>query len=215
MTMSRLEVAMPVAANRFGQMLFAPQEISAALAAARWRRQRHHRCTEAAILLPLFNRDEHTHVLLIEKAQDESRHAGQMAFPGGKLECADRSPAAAALREAQEEINLPPEQVNVLGAMGYFRTLTSRFDAAVTVGWLPEIIALQKNPEVKSIFQIPLDALLMDFNPALKTQTRSGLLNLHFHVQPREASRTICIWELTARILHYFFIALKMAPDAG
>lgn len=195
-------------------MLLTPQEISTAIAASRWRRQRHHQCVAAAILLPLFNRDEQTHVLVIEKAHDRSRHAGQIALPGGKIENSDLSVISAALREAHEEIDLQPPQVQVVGSMGYFRTLTSRFDAAVTLGWLPEEVPLTPNREVVNVFQIPLAALLMDFNPSLKTCTRSGLLNLHFHVQPRETPRTICIWGLTARILHYLFLALKLVPEA-
>lgn len=204
----------PLSQNCFraDRMLFHPDEISSALAKAGWRRAPHHRCVEAAILMPLFNLDEQTHVLIIEKAQDQSRHAGQMAFPGGKCEQEDPSSIDAALREAQEEINLPVESVRVLGDMGYFRTLTSRFDAGVVVGWLPELPPLAPNREVVNIFQIPLAALLMDFDPSVKTRTRSGLLNLHFHVKPSETSRTICIWGLTARILHHFFMALKLMP---
>jgi len=162
--------------------------------------------------MPLFNLDEQTHVLIIEKARDRSLHAGQMAFPGGKREHEDPSPTGAALREAHEEVGLPMESVRLLGDMGYFRTMTSRFDAGVTVGWLQELPQLAPSREVVNIFQIPLAVLLMDFDPSVKTCTRSGLLNLHFHVRPREASRTICIWGLTARILHHFFMALKLAP---
>jgi len=193
-------------------MLLNPEEISAAIAEKQWRRTPHHRCVEAAILMPLFNLDEQTHVLIIEKAQDQSRHAGQMAFPGGKRESTDSSFTSAALREAYEEIGLREEHVRVIGDMGYFRTMTSRFDAGVTVGWLNEMPPLTTSREVMNIFQIPLAALLMDFDPSAKASTRSGVLNLHFHVRPRAASRTICIWGLTARILHHFFMALKMMP---
>lgn len=194
-------------------MLLTPQQVTTAIAATRWRRQRRHCCVAAAILLPLFNRDEETHVLVIEKAQDRSRHAGQIAFPGGRIEGSDSSTISAALREAQEEINLPPERVEILGSMGCFRTLTSGFDADVTLGWLQGELPLTKNTEVVNIFQVPLAALLMDFNPSLRTWTRSGLMNLHFHVQPAGTSRTVCIWGLTARILHHFFLALKLVRD--
>ncbi len=194
-------------------MQLTPEEISTALATCRWRRQRHSRCVEAAVLLPLFNRGEHTHLLVIEKARDESRHAGQMAFPGGKRESSDGSALQTALREAREEINLQQEAVQVLGEAGYFRTMTSRFDAAVIVGWLLQPASLQANQEVRNIFHIPLEALLMDFNPSLNTCTRSGLLNAHYHVQPRDTARTICVWGLTARILHHFFMALYRIPD--
>jgi len=196
-------------------MLFTPEKISAAVNARRWRHKPHHRCEEAAILLPLFNRDEQTHVLIIEKARDRSRHAGQMAFPGGKRESADFTPASTALREAREEIDLPASEVRLLGNMGYFRTMTSRYDAAVLVAWLDTLVPFKHSPEVVSTFQIPLEALLMEFDPSLKTCARSGLLNLHFHVQPRGISRTICIWGLTARILHYFFMAMELTPEAS
>jgi len=191
-------------------MIFNPDEITAAIAETKWRRAPNHRCVEAAILMPLFNLDEQTHVLIIEKAQDQSRHAGQMAFPGGRREHADPSSTGAALREAHEEIGLREESVRVIGDMGYFRTMTSRFDAGVTVGWLNDLPPLTPNREVVNIFHIPLNVLLMDFDPSAKTSTRSGLLNLHFHVKPSETSRTICIWGLTARIVHHFFMALKL-----
>lgn len=194
-------------------MLLTPEQIGTAVAGTNWRGQRHPRCVAAAILLPLFNRDVQTHVLVIEKAQDRSRHAGQIAFPGGKIERSDASVISAALREAHEEINLLPQQVQVLGSMGYFRTLTSGFDAAVTLGWLPEDLPLMKNREVVNVFQVSLDAVLMDFHPSTKVWTRSGLLNLHFHVQPAGTSRTICIWGLTARILHHLLLALKPVRD--
>jgi hypothetical protein len=79
---------------------------------------------------------------------------------------------------------------------------------------LPEVAPIRYSREVVNTFQIPLAALLMEFDPALKTCTRSGLLSLHFHVEPRGASRMICIWGLTARILHHFFVAMKLAPEA-
>ena len=194
-------------------MLIPLSEIVRAISAAPWRQRSHPRCVPAAVLLPLVNRDQGAHVLIIERARDQSPHSGQMAFPGGKLEAADRSTAEAALREAGEEINLRPEQVQVLGSMGYFRTMTSRFDAAVTLGSLPPELNLRRSREVANIFEIPLASLLMDFDPSLKTCTRGGLLNLHFHVQPREVNRTICIWGLTARILHHFFLALHLLPQ--
>src|SRR5436190_20155216 len=71
--------------------------------------------TPAAVLVPLVNRPEGLHVLLTQRSAQLPDHAGQISFPGGRVESHDADHAAAALREATEEIGLDRERVEVLG----------------------------------------------------------------------------------------------------
>ncbi|MCG3118743.1 MAG: putative Nudix hydrolase NudL [bacterium] len=187
-------------------------QISELLLNFRGRLVSNHRLQAAAVMMILFNSPpsrqagSQTHVLLIEKAKDQSRHSGQIAFPGGKIEPADPSPLEAALRETKEEVGVNIEQLILLGNMGFFRTLTSGFDAAVHLGWAPAILQwMPRQQEVAAVYEIPLAKLYAQFNPNLRLHRRTDLMNLHFHWEVPQSARTICIWGLTARVLHHFF----------
>ncbi len=193
-------------------MLFDHHQISERLLGFRGRLVSNHRLKAAAVMMILFNSPpsrqagSQTHVLLIEKARDRSRHSGQLAFPGGKIEPEDPSPLETALRETREEIGVDIEQLILLGSMGFFRTLTSGFDAAVHVAWAPAPLRwTPRQQEVAAVYEIPLAQLQAQFNPNLRLQRRTDLMNLHFHWEAPGTKRTICIWGLTARVLHYFF----------
>ena len=161
-----------------------------------------------------------THVVFIMRTVDGSRHSGQIAFPGGKVESSDGSALAAALRETEEEIGIVPSQLEVLGSMGYFSTMTTGFDVAVFVARPTTMLSYspQQN-EVAAIFEIPLARLAAQFNPGLVIRVPADMLNLHFHLEaaphlkfkgkgwPVNRER-ICIWGFTARVLHHFFIAI-------
>jgi 8-oxo-dGTP pyrophosphatase MutT (NUDIX family) len=148
--------------------------------------------------------------MLIEKAKDHSRHSGQIALPGGKIELTDDSPLETALRETKEEIGVDIDQLILLGSMGFFRTLTSGFDAAVHLAWAPAPVSwTPRQQEVAAVYEIPLAPLLAQYNPALRLRRRTDLMNLHFHWNVPNSQRTICIWGLTARVLHYFFQMLQ------
>lgn len=200
-------------------MLLDHHQIAKLLFDFRGRLVSNHRMQAAAVMMILYNSPpsrqtgSQTHVLLIEKARDRSRHSGQLAFPGGKIEAADPSPLEAALRETREEIGIDIEQLILLGSMGFFRTLTSGFDAAVHVAWAPA--PLQWTPrqqEVAAVYEVPLATLQAQLNPNLRLQRRTDLMNLHFHWEVPGTKRSICIWGLTARVLHYF---LQMLQPAG
>ena len=170
------------------------------------------RLKASAVMMILFNsssafsNDLQTHVLLIERARDGSRHAGQIAFPGGKIERHDRSPLETARRETEEEIGIAKEQLQFIGSMGFFRTLTSGYDAAVYIAWLtPPLDFVPRQQEVAAVLEIPLADLYSQFNARLRLHRRTELLNLHFHWRAPNSQREVCIWGLTARVLHCFF----------
>jgi len=118
----------------------------------------------AAVLVPLVNRAEGVHVLLTERAADLPDHAGQISFPGGRVAPADASIASAALREADEEIGLPPSQVSVLGHLPEYETVTG-YRVTPVVGWIEPPLTLNPSPrEVAAVFEVPLAFLLDQAN---------------------------------------------------
>ena len=117
----------------------------------------------AAVLLALLPRPQGLSVLLTERTQQLSSHAGQVAFPGGRMDAGDASAADAALREAQEEVGLERRFVDIIGQLPVYLTGT-RFAVTPVVALVREGFALRHNPqEVASVFDVPL-AFLM--NPA-------------------------------------------------
>jgi 8-oxo-dGTP pyrophosphatase MutT (NUDIX family) len=200
----------------FIYMLIDPAHISELLLNFRGRLVSNRRMKAAAVMMILFNSPpsnppgRKTHVLLIERAQDKSRHSGQIAFPGGKIEADDPSPLETALRETKEEIGIDIEQISLLGSMGFFRTLTSGFDAAVHLAWAHSPLNwTPQQEEVAGVFEIPLADLHTQFNAQLRLRRRTDLMNLHFHWKVPGSPRQICVWGLTARVLHYFFQMLQ------
>jgi 8-oxo-dGTP pyrophosphatase MutT (NUDIX family) len=114
--------------------------------------------TAAAVLVPLFERDGETHVWLVRRPSSMRSHAGQVAFPGGKLDAGDESLLHAALREAHEELGIERASVDVLGALDGMFTGTG-FTIAPWVGWLAPGVEVKPNPsEVARAFVAPLRA---------------------------------------------------------
>ena len=117
----------------------------------------------AAVLLPIVPRATGATVILTQRSAGLPNHAGQVAFPGGKVDANDASARDAALREAREEIGLDPGLVTPLGFLDVYQT-GSGFRIAPLVGIVAEPFALAAEPgEVDDIFEVPL-AFLM--NPA-------------------------------------------------
>jgi 8-oxo-dGTP pyrophosphatase MutT (NUDIX family) len=114
----------------------------------------------SAVLAPLFERDGEVYVLLVLRAQGMRSHSGQVAFPGGKRDPPDESLLATALREAEEEIALPPSEVDVLGALDDLPTITG-YVITPYVGWIRADCALVPNAaEVARVLATPLRVFL-------------------------------------------------------
>lgn len=114
----------------------------------------------AAVLVPVVQRERLT-VLLTQRTDTLARHAGQISFPGGRLDPDDCGPASGALREAQEEIGLDPSCVEIVGYLDGYRTGTG-YHITPVVGLVPADPALTiAADEVADVFEVPL-AFLMD-----------------------------------------------------
>jgi len=136
-------------------------------------------------------------VLLTKRNEHLKRHAGQVSFPGGRLDATDTDAAAAALREAQEEIALDPAQVEVLGHLGDFLTGTG-FRITPVVGLIPSGLSFEPAPdEVDAVFEFPIAVLLDPGAPKRERQERNGIAR-DVWVWPHPEHY---IWGATAAIL--------------
>jgi 8-oxo-dGTP pyrophosphatase MutT (NUDIX family) len=154
----------------------------------------------AAVLIPLLYREGEWHVLVTQRAQTVEHHKGQISFPGGACESEDADLLATALRETFEEVGVPPEAVEVLGALDDFPTITN-FIVTPFVGIIPHPFTYRPNQhEVESIVEVPLSFLR---DPA------------HLRVEQREYKGNVfdvyfwdyglyTIWGATAQILKGF-----------
>ncbi len=115
----------------------------------------------AAVLVPVVDDGGPRRLILTRRTEHLPTHAGQVAFPGGGIDPGDQGPVDAALREAREEIGLPPSRVEVLGLLDDFPTVTDRVVVTPVVGRLVEVPKLVPEPgEVARIFSIPVADLL-------------------------------------------------------
>ena len=118
------------------------------------------RVTPAAVLVPLVNRPAGLTVLLTQRSAALPDHPGQISFPGGRIDPDDATPTAAALREAQEEVGLPPERVEVLGRLATYETV-SGYSVTPIVGWIEPPFPVVPDPvEVDDVFEVPLAFVL-------------------------------------------------------
>ena len=110
----------------------------------------------AAVLIPFLHKEGEWHLLFTRRTDTLPEHSGQVAFPGGRTDPQDSSPVATALREADEEISLKPDDVKLLGSLKRLTTITNYFVTPI-VGAIPWPYEFSiKEDEVSRIFTIPL-----------------------------------------------------------
>jgi 8-oxo-dGTP pyrophosphatase MutT (NUDIX family) len=148
----------------------------------------------AAVLVPI---EPGRGVWLTRRSNNLPSHAGQVAFPGGKIDAADQSPEAAALREAHEEIALNPADAEILGRMDDYITGTGFHITPILALVRPGTVFVPAADEVAAVFCLPFETLLDPAAPARRTATFRGERR-EFWVWPEQ---THFIWGATAEIL--------------
>jgi 8-oxo-dGTP pyrophosphatase MutT (NUDIX family) len=153
----------------------------------------------AAVLVPLIGREESPQLLYFERSNDVIDHKGEICFPGGSFEAHDDGPVAAALREAHEELALPPAQVQIIGLLDDVETHVSNYIITPVVGFVAGTPELTPDPlEVARVILVPLARL---FEPGVEsTQTREyeGTSRL-IYSYTFDGNR---VWGATGRITH-------------
>lgn len=151
---------------------------------------------QAAVLIAVTDRAE-PGVILTQRTDTMRSHPGQIAFPGGRVDPTDASPVAAALREAREEIDLPPATVTVIGTADLYRTITG-FVVTPVLGVVPPDLSLRASEaEVADVFEVPL-AFLLDPANQIETSMEWEGVRRHFYEIIWNDRR---IWGATAAII--------------
>jgi 8-oxo-dGTP pyrophosphatase MutT (NUDIX family) len=151
----------------------------------------------AAVLVPLIDRADGMTVLLTQRTAHLSAHAGQIAFPGGRVEEHDADAIATALRETEEEVGLSRELVSVIGRLDTYVTGTG-FEITPIVGVVNSAYTLTIDPnEVAEAFEVPLSYIL-DRNNHNRTERESAGRIRVFFVLPYQGRN---IWGATAGML--------------
>jgi 8-oxo-dGTP pyrophosphatase MutT (NUDIX family) len=152
---------------------------------------------DAAVLVPIVARRPQASVILTQRTSALKAHSGQIAFPGGKLSSEDSGPAAAAIRETEEEIGLSPSHIAPVGYLDAYLTGTGYRVVPVVARVEPDHPLAPNPDEVDAVFEVPLSFLMSPENHRVGSRAFRGVLR-HFYEMPFEDRY---IWGVTAGII--------------
>ena len=154
--------------------------------------------TKAAVLVPLVAHEDGLTVLLTQRTAHLIHHGGQISFPGGRMEPEDPDPEAAALRETEEEIGLPASEIDVIGRLDDYVTVTG-FHITPIVGLLhPPLTFSPDEFEVAEIFEVPLSFIMDPANHQRDSRMLPSGEKRYFYALPYGERY---IWGATAGML--------------
>ena len=160
----------------------------------------------AAVLVPLLPRPEGLHVLFTERSKELRAHAGQISFPGGRVDPGDPDVSAAALREAREEVGLAAGHVEILGELDDCPTFVTGYVITPVVGLVDPLAFTAAgrypwNPspaEIAALHELPLVGFQDPDNLRIEMREREGVqFELFWYTVQGQT-----VWGATARILH-------------
>jgi 8-oxo-dGTP pyrophosphatase MutT (NUDIX family) len=158
-----------------------------------------HGRTEAAVLVPMHGWPENPGLVFTERRSDLSRHAGEISFPGGRRD-GDEELMRTALREAEEEIGLSPERVEVVGALPPIGTFVTNYKVTPFVGLIEGGMRFEPNPtEVESVLVASLEDLAAGYERRRLVRRGVPIKTDTYLVGDK------LIWGATARILAMLF----------
>lgn len=151
----------------------------------------------AGVLIALQRYETGVQVILTKRASALKHHPGQIAFPGGKVDQTDADPVQAALREAHEEIGLPPENVEVFGTLPTHETVTG-FSVTPVLARVRDYFDPNPEPgEVEEVFSVPLSHVTNVASFQIQSRSWNGVHHQYYTVP----FGPYYIWGATARIL--------------
>ncbi len=159
---------------------------------------------DAAVLVPLYTRDGELHAVLTERRGDLSKHAGEISFPGGRQDEPDEDLRATALREAEEEIGLPPDVVELVGALPPVGTFVTGYRVFPFVGTIPAGREwTPQEAEVEQVIELSLPDLVRGYENkrllrrGVPIKTPTYTVDGHF------------VWGATARMVQSLLLRLE------
>jgi len=162
-----------------------------------WQASGRNQTRPAAVLIPLFWKDDELHILLTKRSKNLKHHAGQVSFPGGGFDESDVTIRQAAIRETEEEIGITPQYIEVVGYLEDLET-NSGFYVTPFVAILKEGFKIIKNiHEVSEVFSVPLSFFSNANNYRLQTALYKGKKVKYYVYQYDEYT----IWGFTAEII--------------
>ncbi len=159
----------------------------------------------ASVLLAFVDRETEPHLVFTKRTMTVAKHKGQVSLPGGAKEAADADSVDTALREANEEIGLHPQFVEVVGLLDDSITTTG-FAITPVVGLVSPKAVFEADPvEVDEVFEVPLSTLLKPSNHMMQVGEHNGVR----YQDHRYFAGRFVIWGATGRILNSFLTAYR------
>jgi len=157
---------------------------------------------QSAVLLLLFPKNKETNLLFIKRTEDGRAHSGQISFPGGRWEQTDANYQDTALREAEEEIGIKRDQIEIISKLSPLFIPVSYFQVHPFVAWCAETPGFQKNAtEVAQILEVPLSQLFRKETKIKSTVVRAIQPDFKMEVPAYQPSEGTIIWGATAMML--------------